>query len=455
MVNPDIHADSLNKLQQAVPTSERTSEQEGISIIDSGLSSIEKSKNVKPETSSVNIPLLTAPSDEQCMAFLVASLDATGKPVSDKILSFVVEGDNIKTNMLRGWLKNLQQISELVKQILTSPVYQIAQDIREKGDPKLGVVSGIEGAGAANAAAQRIESVGLLNALENLRVIERVPPTTEVVGSSSSQHVTDSSSPQNSAKALILPLTAALVIGAGLAVGTAAAVNSTTNPLRGVFEAVQHIQPIFPQLEIPNLVSLINLMAVGPLYINSWNEAISNFKNHERHSYVQTAQNFAKDVIKIVTDLSVIQSMIKKMPGTEKLSPDDQDRLGRMLKVVLIGVALSLLYSVEVGKVQNGKFGGIEPEELRDLLTGKLAPLSDPTKKTTEQELLTTSLIKRAWEQLAPFSVEDRTLAVEMLLTYVTKNRVLEHMLEPAKVFDETFAASIFKPHEKLHSFKA
>ena len=107
-------------------------------------------------------------------------------------------------------------------------------------------------------------------------------------------------------------------------------------------------------------------MIVGPIYYNSWNEAVSNIKNRAHNGYVQTAQNFAKDVIKIVIDPDFVKNvLIQRMQGTSKLSPEDQERLSRMLKIVLIGIALSLLYSVEVGKIQHEKFGGIEPEELR------------------------------------------------------------------------------------------
>ena len=126
-----------------------------------------------------------------------------------------------------------------------------------------------------------------------------------------------------------------------------------------------------------------------------------------------------------------------------------------MLKVVLIGVALSLLYSAEVGKVQKGKFGGIEPEELRDLLLGKLTGSPDPSKKLSEQEFLTSSLISRVWEQLEPLSIEDRTTAVEMLLSYITKQRDFDPMLDPAKVFDDAIDASRFNPKGKIGMVKA
>lgn len=196
-------------------------------------------------------------------------------------------------------------------------------------------------------------------------------------------------------------------------------------------------------------------MVVAPIYFNSWNEAVSNLRSGERHNYVQTAQNIAKDVIKIVTDPHFVRNtLVSRMRGTDQLSPENQERLARMLKIVLIGFALSLLYSVEVGKVQGGKFGGIEPEELRELILGTWNKPAEPGKKLNLQEELTNSLFKRIHEQLGPLSQEDREFAANMLLDYITKPRALDLMLDPAKVLYETLAASLFNPHEKIKLFK-
>ena len=179
-------------------------------------------------------------------------------------------------------------------------------------------------------------------------------------------------------------------------------------------------------------------------------------KSRDRHNHLPAIHNFAKDVIKIVVDSQFVNGiLVQRMKGTEHLSPSDQERLSRMLKIVLIGVALSLLYSAEVGKVQEGKFGGIESEELRDLLLGKFQETPSASSSPSEHEQLTTSLIARAWEQLKLLSVEDRVAAVDMLLSYVTKNRDLDPMLDPAKVFDEAIDATLFDPKDKNGFLKA
>lgn len=412
--------------------------------VDSTASTIEKSKSVRVDVvPPISTPILIAPS-EQCEAFAVASLDASGRPITNTIHSFVLKGEEIKDSVLKGWMNNLREIEEYVRQLLISPVYQQMQEILRKGDPKLESISGVQGASSSNPAA-RDGQVELLSTLDRWQTLERVPSSAEVA---------DTSGSADSARLLIIPLTAALLAGGGLAIGHG--VIHSANPMGSVVEMVEQIQPLFPTVSLQDLVPLINLMVVGPLYFSSWNEAVSNLRGRDRQNHLPAIHNFAKDVIKIVIDPHFVQGiLVQKMKGTDNLSPVDQDRLARMLKVVLAGVALSLLYSVEVGKVQSGKFGGMEPEELRDLLMGKFNELPDPAKKATEHEQLVASLIARTWELLNPLSAQDRTAAVEMLLSYVAKHRDVDPMLDPSKVFDEAIDATYFDPKDKIGIVKA
>lgn len=406
-----------------------------IGTVDSGLSSIEKSKAVPPDyVPMMSFPVLSVPTNADSVVFAVASMDSSGRPVTETVISFVMKGEEVKNDVLKGWAQNLKEIEEQVRQLLSSPLYLQLQEIRLKGEPTSSGVAGVQGTTSCAAG-----EVPLLSSLDRLQVLERLPAIAEV---------SSPTAPKESAQVLILPLAAAMLAGAGLALGTQ--VVSSANPLSSVAELVQQLQPLFPQVSVQDLIPVINLMICAPIYYNSWNEAVSNLRSGERHSFVQTAQNFAKDVIKIVTDPGFVQkTLISRMRGTDKLSTDDQERLTRLLKVVLIGVALSLLYSVEVGKVQgrkeSGKFGGMTPEELRDLILGKFTP--DPNKKLSEHEKLTASLIKRIHEQLQFLPVKDRELAVNLLLEYITEPRALDPMLDPVKVFDETLSSSLFNPH--------
>ncbi len=118
------------------------------------------------------------------------------------------------------------------------------------------------------------------------------------------------------------------------------------------------------------------------------------------------------------------------MRGKKPLSHEEQENLGRMFKIVLIGVSLSLLYSAEVGKIQNGRFGGIEPEELRELLMGRFLKPSIDNDKMSLQEELTFSLIKRIWEQLQPLSLKNRITAIDILMSYITQHRDFDSMVD-------------------------
>lgn len=435
----EINNESIGKIHGPSPISAPGINQEATPHVDSGASSIEKSKAVKLEfVPPMNVPVLVAPT-EQCEAFAVASLDAAGRPVTSTIYSFVLKGEDIKNSVLDAWMKNLREIEEYVRQLIASPAYQQLQDIRLKKDPHSETVSSVQGVASADGAAARGDQVELLS-VDRSKVIERVSPSAEIP---------DTSPPTDSTRVLILPLTVALLTGGGLAIATEAV--QSANPVAGVMEMVERLQPLFPTVSVQDLVPLINLMVVGPIYFNSWSEAISNLRSRDRHNHIPAIHNFAKDVIKIVTDPNFINgTLIQGMRGTEHLSPSDQDRLARMLKIVLIGVAISLLYSAEIGKVQGGKFGGIEQEELRDLLLGKFSERPDPKAKLSEHEQLTASLIERIWEQLRPLSVEDRTAAVDMLLSYVTQSRDFDPMLDAAKVFDEAIASSNFDPKNKI-----
>lgn len=438
----DIHDDSVRKVERGYisPVSDKT---ESDSKVDSSASTIEKSKSVRPEVvPPIDIPILSAPSNQESVSFVVASIDSSGKIDKNTIHSFVLKGEEIKNSALKKWSENLREIEEQVRQLLASPAYQQLQEIRRKGDPSLGSISGIQTAVSANAAVKKGEGVELLSTIDRAQVLERIPPTAEIP---------DTTAPQDASKVLILPLTAALLAGIGFGAGAEAI--QAVNPVELGTEIIQRLQPLFSVVNIRDIVPLINLMVVGPLYFNSWNEAVNNLTTKELKSHVPAIQNFARDAIKIAVDPRFVNvTLINSLKGSENLSDGDRDRLARMLKVVLIGVALSLLYSSEVGKVQKGKFGGMESEELRDLLLGKMEP--EGSKPSGLQEELTGSLIRHAWEQLESLSVEDRTVAVEMLLTYVNQKRDIDPMLDPAKVFEATIASGNFNPKEKIGMIK-
>lgn len=454
-LNTNINDESIDAIKKIsrVPSTEAL--QESSSKVDTGLSTIEKSKSVVAiSIPPMDAPILQAPSaDPQFLTFVMTSVDANGRPMIDILRSIQLKVKDVNNEVLAKWAENLREIAEQVSQLLRSPIYQQLLEIRMKGDPHVDQVSGIQGPSAANAAAGK-DPISFLSTLDRLQVLERIPSTAKVEDTSSAQ-----TSYKESSQALVIPLTAAMMIGGALALGsteiTASISGAASSSLSHVVELVSRLQPLLPQMSIENVIPLINLMVAAPIIYHSWDEAVSNYKNNERHNYVKIVQNFARDVLRMVGDANFISTTVNKMEGTDRLTSDDQNRLSRMLKIILIGVALGLLFNVEVGKVQEGKFGGLEPEELRDLLIGDLGPQLDPKKKPTVQQELTMSLINRAREQLALLSPKDRMEVATLLLEYLGKTREFEPMLEPAKIYEETLAAAGYKSPEQANMLKA
>ncbi len=439
----DIELSKSRDVQAAQETSFVQEPQTKAPLVDSGASSIEKSKSVLAVlVPLMNFPTLPSPSsNQQDISFAIASVDSHGNVQVNMLKSVELRMDDATSSIVRGWAQNMRDQAEEVRRILASPAYQMMQELNMKGY----VGNAVTQAEKSSVAASAIGSVGvpqIVSTLDRLQVMEYVPPTARIP---------DPEAPQDTARALVIPLTAALLIGGGLALGGSEIVSTVSGGgvdlLTRAVELVDKLQPLLPQLGLQEIIPMINLMVVAPIYYRSWDEAVSNFKNRERHSHVQAVQDFAKDVIKIVGDPAFVSSLLFNRPTSDggQLTADQQDRLTRMSKFVVIGIALGLLYSVEVGKVLQDKFGGMEPEEMRDLLMGKLVPETDPKKKMTTQEQLTRSLINLAAGQISFLEGEDRVQAANILLDYIGTNRELEPMLDPAKVFTDVLEAIDYK----------
>ncbi len=141
------------------------------------------------------------------------------------------------------------------------------------------------------------QQIELLSTLDRLQVLEKVPSNVEVQMEGGSQ---------DASRSLVMPLTAALLMGGGLAIGTEFVY--PTHSVEGYVGLVENLQPLFSSLAVQDLVPLINFMIVGPIYFNSWNEAVSKIKHLKRENRVSVVQNFAKDVMSIVSDpiLSIV-----------------------------------------------------------------------------------------------------------------------------------------------------
>lgn len=445
-LDTNIHGYSQEAAVQGaayIPSTEVVEEKK----VDAGVSSIEKSKAVAAlMTPPPNFPMLISPAQNEVpLALIISSLENSSKPIADFMRSIDIKMSEIADQMLDGWLKNIREIQEWVQSLINSPNYQYLQEIRLHGDQKQGNVSGIQDPTSANAAAANpttanIAPYNFLTALDRLQAFERVHASAP---SSDSSTVSNSTSADDAARLVSIPIVAAMIIGGGMALGATELTTSingmSSSPFVAPVELMERLQPVFPQLVVQDIIPMINLMVATPIYFNALEEAVSNIKERERDNHVETAQNFAKDVVKMVADPAfVMMTYVNKMPGAEQMSPELKERMAAMLKLILASVALSLLYSVDVGKVQSGKYWGMEAQEFRDVLTGKIAG-PNPDQKQSTQEQLVATLIKQVNAQLDALPAEQRAEAVETILTYVGGSHNLKTMLDPAQIFADVF----------------
>jgi len=415
---------------------------------DSGLSSIEKSLAVASMmTPPMDIPFLVAPSSnsqQQDFVFTVAAMDSSGKPFVQLLLSQQGQIDQIKQDILDSWSKSIREMDEMVKQMLNSPVYQAILAIRLHGDAHQGNVTGVQATTSANAAAANPTTANaapysFMNAIDRARSIDHVSRNVEV---------SEGSPGGDAARSVVIPMMGVFIAGGALALGvseiTVSATGVSSTPLTSAVELVESLQPVFPQIAMQDIIPMINLMVMAPIYFNSWNEATSRLKGGERESQVETAQNFAKDAIKMVSNPGfVMVNFVNKMPGTERMSPDNKEQMAVLLKLILSSVALSLLYSTEVGTAQGDAYGGMEPQEFRDLLNGTIILPAD--KQSTLQGQLMGTLIKLVNAQLdAMPDAARRAQAVEVVVDYIANSHSVKNMLDPVKVFDQVLSSNQF-----------
>lgn len=450
--NPNIDDDHIHSASftQGIPDS---TDQAGASKTgpEDGVSTIEESKNVAPYLAPlISFPLLDPPQDAKVFEAIIQAV-ASGTHQNQDVIHFLMSEDlkveEMKNQILDAWSKNLRDIEEQVRQLINSPMYQELQAIRVRGSQEQGAITGIPTATSANAIAANpavvsADPLSFVSAIDRLHAYERVPPAATIP---------DPSDPTDIAKTLTIPLVGALFIGGSLALGSvelSATVSglSGSSPLVGAVELVELLQPFLPQI-VPNMIPMINLLVMPLVYYTSWNQAIGSLRNKEAADNKSAIQEFAKQVIKMVSDPTfILANVVNRMAGADQLSPQLKEQLAAMLKLVLASVALSLLYSFDVGKVQGQAFWGMEPQEFQGILSGQI-PSPDPSDpKLTTQAHLTATVLGLVRAQMALVPAGDRSNIIALLFDYIPNSRDLKRMLDPNKVFQDILHSSQFNP---------
>lgn len=369
-------------------------------------------------------PHLIPPNDPDCLFFVVTSVDSAGRPTEQTIHSYVNAEKTSQNDMWDRFQETYREIAEYVRVLLANPYYRDLLQITSQGEAttKIGGIQNIQ--------TPHISSViNQMAAIENVSQEEKTQQKT------------------SSFSEIILPLTGSLLSGA-LVIGVA------SGPAGSLVQVIESLQPLFPQVAVQNLIPLINLTIMGPIYFNLWNESREKQAQEtpRERTHIRTIQTFSKNILKIVNDPSFISStLLAQIKGSESLSREDLCRLSNMLKIILLGTALSLMYSADVGKVQDGKFGGMTSEEFKSLLLGEWNDLSESHIPKNEHEEITNSLIKQMWLILHELKNDDRAYILERLFNYVADPKMLSPMLEPSKVFKEVLASQTFQITDKYN----
>lgn len=344
-----------------------------------------------------NIPQLLPP--EVSSANLDASIEllrSSQKFVLSSLSKFMDTTNEIKQAILDKWNQNIQQIKEDVERMLKSATYLHNDEIRRKGS----------------------DTPDLTHALEQAE----------------------------KASAATLPMMASMVVGGSLMLTSMDVSATSATPVSGSVEIVEKITTLYPQLTTENVLPLVNLMIAAPLYLHAWGEASSKTAKEGDVSALPMAQGFAKDVLKMMGNPAwIIASFVNRMDSAAQMSDAQKQEMGLVVQLILGGIALGLLYSAEVGTASGGKFGGMQPQELRDLLKGKLpSPFAG-----TKEGYVGTSLLGQIRALLATLSPEKSTAAVEAILQYLGNSRALNQMGTPSKVFQEVFSYAAFQKPDK------
>lgn len=400
---------------------------------DRGASTIEASKLVAtlltlPLLSSA--PILVPPSKEsdsvEGMTSILASMNDRKK--MSFLFSVAQQMGEIIHKMNETFAENLKEIQEETRRILESWPYRIKEEIRIKGDPKTGNVSGGLTPEAALALAPKEDHKKDLKvkAVDN---VERLEQLHQKVKAQSE---------------LEIPFTVLFTVAGTLAFGKMALKNDA---LDDVAKLVERLQPITPQIKDEEIKPLINLMVMTPIIFRPLDEGIGNIKNAKQVDYAKLVENFAKDVIKMVSDPTfALLSIVNNIERVDNLTPDQKGKFIAILKLILTTVALSLIYSLDVGKIQEGKFFGMEPLELRALLDpDRELPLLDPKKKMTPNEELMWTLINLSRLQMAELPRESKESSLDAIMEFLSKKSHVGKLLDPSKVLLQVLQSMDYK----------
>jgi hypothetical protein len=151
---------------------------------------------------------------------------------------------------------------------------------------------------------------------------------------------------------------------------------------------------------------------------------------------LQAARSFAKNVIQAVTSNEmtafIMGLLVNKMEGSQIMTDERKDQIVHMIKAVLLAMALSLLYRVEVG-FHKPETGWMTKEEFKGLLDGTIKVDTNDIKAT---------LIALFQNELSFLSDKESHKLIDAFGDFLNTQPDLSVLQDPNKVF-----AGLFKSY--------
>lgn len=414
--------------------------------VDSGSSSIGPSS--ASSGSSISSISLTPPSFDKDAFFK----DLTVASLGQNIMNTYISASNA---VLDAWAKNIEEINAETKKLQSSPLWQYLEQVRVKGDPLTGVVSGALSPTAAaaaaaggipagnavtadavnpvaasanpaalNPAASNIAPVLLMSNIERLRDWEK------------NQRFSVSSSSQDSVlQSTAIPALSFFAVGSLLSI--VASELSLPGTLTGN-DAVKDLAPVVQNssqtiVTGTDVMTQINLFVTSLLYPAVLIGVMRTFQSNGKDPSQAAAEEFAKTVIGFAGNPDALAKLVQGNQITPYLIP-------------LASYALGLLYAVEVGKAQGDEYQGMEPEEFRDLLNGTLVLNPNGAALTSLQSLQIT-LIGIIKHQLGVLNPEQREKEMESVLEYLSRRHSISHFTNIVGILSGVFGQSSVALH--------
>lgn len=383
---------------------------------DSGVSTIEESKLVATLlVPIISFPLLTPPKEANTVDGLSTIMTRSQSLTYAFLFEMTKKMSDITQEVLDKWGENIQELKEELKKIMSSPQFMALEKMKkEEGIGKITTAGG--------------------NAVHDVKSVhENIAVTLD--------HLEKLG---NNPKDNLFTYTLLFSIGGGLALG---AVDPKNAAVPTIERLVEYVQPMASHLSIQDTIPVINLMVMAPIFYRFLDEAVSNIKNKAPQDTAVMVNNFAKDVIKMVGDPTfALLSVVNNSEKINKLNPQQKQELVALMKLILASIALSLLYSLEVGKLKGNQFMGMEIKEFRAILKGEIE-LPQVKKNMTETDMMTKTLINQIRFLLdvelinVPGQTKDQF--INGLSEFLGQSQKLDGLIDPAKDFSKVLTKAM------------